>query len=211
MRAWFRWGTGLGRTGRFLQDCRGSSGIPTATPARPQGSSPRLLDPRGELLDKVVDRTVLLDQLRDLGGGVDDRRVVAPTELLADLGKRAVGELATEVHRDLAGVDDRLRAPVSREFLQADPEALDHRLLDPLDRNLGKLALREDVLQDLLCELNRHRPAGQGGKGNDARERAFELANVRRDSAGDERKDLRVLDVGPVGVNLLAEDGDPRL
>src|SRR5205085_9043714 len=72
-----------------------------------------LLDPRGELLDEVVDAAVFLDQLRDLRGRVDHGRVVAAAELLPDLGERAVRELAAQVHRDLARVDDRLRATVA--------------------------------------------------------------------------------------------------
>src|ERR671934_2493996 len=71
-------------------------------------SSPRLFDARGELLHEVVDAAVLLDELGDLGGCVDDGRVVAAAELLADLRERAVGELAAEVHRYLTRIDDRL-------------------------------------------------------------------------------------------------------
>src|ERR1044072_298080 len=96
----------------------------TATQVVP-GVLPRLLDARGELLDEVVDRAVLLDQPRDLGGGVDDRGVVAPAELLPDHRKRGVGELAAEVHRDLARIDDRLGRAVAGELLERDAEALD--------------------------------------------------------------------------------------
>src|SRR2546429_4330115 len=108
-------------------------------------TSPDLFDPCGQLLHEVVHRAVLANQARDLGGRVDDRRVVAAAELLADLRKRRVGELAREVHRDLAGIDDVLRAPVAGELVEREAEALRDELLDPLDRDLGGLALWEDV------------------------------------------------------------------
>ena len=91
------------------------------------------------------------------------------------------------------------------------PEALDDRLLDLLDGDLGHLALWEDVLQHLLRELDGHRPPGQRREGDNARERAFELADVRGDAAGDEGEDLRVGDVDRVRLHLLAQDGDARL
>ena len=62
-----------------------------------------------------------------------------------------------------------------------------------LDRDLGQLALREDVLQHVLRELDRHRPAGERRERDDAGERALELADVRRDPAGDEGEDLRIV------------------
>src|SRR2546422_7444783 len=68
--------------------------------------SPGLFDARGQLLHKVVDRAVLADHARDLGGGVDHGRMVAAAELAADLRQRGVRQLAREVHRHLPGVDD---------------------------------------------------------------------------------------------------------
>src|SRR5919197_860523 len=58
-----------------------------------------LLDPRGQVLHEVVHRPVLPDHPVDLRVGVNDGRVVASAELLADLRQRRVGELAREVHR----------------------------------------------------------------------------------------------------------------
>ena len=67
--------------------------------------------------------------------------------------------------------------------LEREAEALGDELLDPLDRDLRGLALREDVLEHVLGELDGHRPAGQRRERDDARERALELADVRRDAA----------------------------
>ena len=50
----------------------------------------------------------------------------------------------------------------------------------------GKTSLRTSC-----GELDRHRPAGERGERDDADERALELADVRRDAAGDEREHLR--------------------
>src|SRR5213078_5296592 len=87
-------------------------------------TSPDLFDPSGQLLHEVVHRAVLANHARDFRGGVDNGRVVAPAELLADLGQRRVCELAREVHRDLARVDDVLRAAVAAELLEREAEAL---------------------------------------------------------------------------------------
>ncbi len=71
--------------------------------------------------------------------------------------------------------------------------------------------LREHVLQHVLGELDRHRAAGEGRERDDAGERTLELADVRRDAAGDEGEHLRLGDVDPVRLDLLAQDGDARL
>src|SRR5207247_6989981 len=135
-------------------------------------------------------------------GRVDGRRVVAAAELLADLRKRRVGEFAREVHRDLARIDDVLRAPVAGELVEREAEALRDELLDPLDRDLGGLALREDVAQNVLRELDGHEATGQRREGDDTRERTLELADVRRDATGDEGEHLRLADLDPVGGDL---------
>src|SRR4029453_3325075 len=103
-----------------------------------------LFDACGELLDQVVDVSVFLDELGDLRGGVNHRRVIAPAELLSDLGERAVRELATEIHGHLPRIDDLLRTTVAGQLLNGHAESLDDDLLDLLDRDFGHLALRED-------------------------------------------------------------------
>src|SRR5918995_2123884 len=125
-----RW-TGPGDKKQPSTGCASFDRNPQSCPSFAQVCLPGLFDPRRELLDEVVDAPVFLDQLGDLGRGVDDGRVVAPAELLADFRERAVGELAAQVHRHLAWVDDRLRAAVADELLHRDPEAVDDGLLDP--------------------------------------------------------------------------------
>src|SRR2546423_15690508 len=89
-----------------VEKCGLSTGPPRPVPEI--HSSPDLLHTRGQLLHQVVHRAVLADQARDLGGGMDDGRVVAAAEFLADLRERRVGQLPREVHRHLARVDDVL-------------------------------------------------------------------------------------------------------
>src|SRR3954471_1568053 len=70
--------------------------------------STALFDARGELLHDVEGLAVFLQQARDLVDAVQHRRVVAAAELGADLGQRRVGQLAAQVHGDVARVGDRL-------------------------------------------------------------------------------------------------------
>ncbi len=71
--------------------------------------------------------------------------------------------------------------------------------------------LWEDILEHVLRELRCHRPPGQRGKSDHSSERAFELADVGGDAAGDEGEQLRVGDVDAVGLHLLPQDCDTGL
>src|SRR5438128_2063091 len=135
----------------------------------------------------------------------------ATAEFLADLGQRRVGELAREIHRDLAGIDDVLRAFLATELVHRQLEALRDELLDTPDGDLRGFALREHVFQHVLGELHGEGPSGERGERDDPRQRAFQLTDVRGDARGDERQDLWVGDVDAVRLGLLAEDRDPRL
>src|SRR5690242_17162780 len=119
----------------------GADGGQTVVVNTPDRSA-RLLHARCELLDEVVHTPVLAAQARDLRRRVDDRGVVAPAELLADLRQRGIGELAREIHRHLAWIDDVLRPAIARQLVHLDAEALADEVLNPLDRDLRRLALR---------------------------------------------------------------------
>lgn len=59
-----------------------------STPAQFAGDAPLFgADARDQLLDGVREGGILLDLLRDLFAGVNDRGVIAAAELLADLGQ----------------------------------------------------------------------------------------------------------------------------
>ena len=57
-------------------------------------------------------------------------------EMLADGRKRAVGQLAAQVHRDLAAECDVLRALLRLQIGQPDMEKIRDRLLDRFDVGL---------------------------------------------------------------------------
>ena len=143
---------------------------------------------------------------------MDHGCVVASPELPPDLGQRGVGQLARQVHGHLPRIRDSLRAPRAHELVERDPEPLGDRLLDPRDGHLGcSVALREDVLQHVLSEIDGHRAVGQRRERDHARQRALELPDVRGDSTGDEGQDVGLGDRDVLGVDLLAQDGDPGL
>src|SRR5688572_5525774 len=56
----------------------------------------------GEAVDKRVEISVLLSQLFDLPDGVDDGRVMFPTEAPTNLRERCARQVLAEIHCDLA-------------------------------------------------------------------------------------------------------------
>ena len=86
-------------------------------------TSPQAL---GQVGDFVEDLLVALDQLLDLLNGVDDGRVITPSEGSSDLGEGKIGEVSAQVHSDLSverqpDPDGSLRLPVSdiaEKFIQ---------------------------------------------------------------------------------------------
>src|SRR4051794_10695954 len=80
------------------------------------------LDPAGQLAHLVEDGAALGEQLVDLAVGVHHRRVVTVAELRPDLGQGEAGELAAQVHRDLARHDEVATPAGSGELLDGDAE-----------------------------------------------------------------------------------------
>src|SRR5438046_1111817 len=95
-----------------------------------------LLDPRRELLDLFEGLAALGDLVTDLLVGVHDRGVVAAAEGLPDAREGQVGQLAAEVHGDLARLGVRLRLPRPAELVDRDAEELGG---DGHDRGRGDL------------------------------------------------------------------------
>ena len=71
--------------------------------------------------------------------------------------------------------------------------------------------MRVDVTEDVLGELDGERTVGERRERDDSRESTFELADVGRDAAGDEREHLGVVDGDALRLDTLAENRDPRL
>src|SRR5690242_5749604 len=88
---------------RLPTGCTGSRHHPCPQLWSPAARSRPALDELGELVDLFVDLPALRHLLLDLVDRVDHGRVIALAERLGDLREREVGELATDVHRDLAG------------------------------------------------------------------------------------------------------------
>src|SRR5437879_805462 len=84
------------------RDVLRSRNLPRPSPEKSGNlAAAAVADARGQILDLVVGLP-LLRQLGDhLLTGVQHGGVVTPTEDLADLGKRELGEIAQEVHGDL--------------------------------------------------------------------------------------------------------------
>src|SRR5262245_22796385 len=94
-------------------------GSTTQSETRPESTvSPHLFDARGQFLHKVVHSSIGPNHVRDLRVRVQDGRVVAIAEVLPDLGERRIGQFTGQVHRDLARVDDVLRALVAAELVE---------------------------------------------------------------------------------------------
>lgn len=114
-----------------------------------------LLDALDEVFDDLMKLGVLLALFGDLVVGVQDGRMVTAAEEVADLRQRGVGELAAEVHGNLARERDAARAFLGMEVLDADLEVGGDNLLDDLERDLFLMAVREDVLEGLGDDVGR--------------------------------------------------------
>ncbi len=163
--------------------------------------------------DHLVELTLvgILQDALDLIDRVDHRRVVTAAEALADRRQRRLGEVATQVHGDLTRVGDLRGAFVAAQFADVHAELTRDLALYHLDRDRLRVAVREDVLQRLLGEVDVDRSAGDRGVADDPAQGALELADVGRHAAGDVFEDLAVGDREPLRLHLAAKDGDARL
>src|SRR5512138_1959697 len=109
-------GQGVGGSGDSVPPSTGGSGVRRKL-GTGAGNSPGLSTGNehrgGSLLAPAHEGRAELFEFRvgpeggfDLVEGVDDRGVVAPAELPPDIGQRQAGELAAEVHGQVAGDDE---------------------------------------------------------------------------------------------------------
>src|SRR5215203_677879 len=85
-----------------------------------------LADSGGEFLDVIEDLATFGHLAANLLLGIHHRGVIA-AERLADLGQRQIGELAAEVHRDLAGLSQGPRLARPPQLLDGGLEVLGGR------------------------------------------------------------------------------------
>jgi len=79
--------------------------------------------------------------------------VVLSAEGASDLGERGVGELACEVHRDLARERDGLGAALGLQIRDLDSEEVADLSLDLLDRD-DLLVFAPEIRQDFLGQVH---------------------------------------------------------
>src|SRR5215208_5957046 len=91
----------------------------------------------GDFVDLVKDVAVAIYEVRDLGGCVHNGRVVPAAEGASDLRERLVGEFTAEVHGDLPGVGECLRAASTDEVCLRDAEVTADLVLDQLYRDFS--------------------------------------------------------------------------
>src|SRR6266852_3544032 len=90
-------------------------------------------DALGKGVEGLLEFGILLDESLDLGDGVQDSGVILAAEGPPDLGERGVGELAGEVHGDLAREGDPPGAVLGPHVRHPDAEELGRFSLNVLD------------------------------------------------------------------------------
>ena len=168
------------------------------------------LEALGELYDLVVHLLAFSHQLLDLLERVDDRGVVPSAELPGDGGERQVGLIPHHVHADLTSRDQRALAALALQGIDGEAEVVRSDLEHAIGREGLLLGLLQEVDQQPLGDLDGDRYLVQAGVGRHPDQGALELADVRRDTGGDELEHLgRHPAVVPLG--LVAQDGEPCL
>src|SRR2546421_1431623 len=138
----------------------------------------------------LLEAGVLTAELGDLLVGVQHGGVVLAAEGLADGREAGGGLLSDEEHGHLSGEDYVLVPTAALHLLQGDVVVGGDRLLDVLDAHRAGVAAGDDVAEDPLSRVEGDRLAVERGVGQDADERALELADVLLDLVGDEGADL---------------------
>src|SRR6185312_6003156 len=100
-----------------------------------------------EEIHLLLEQRILLAQRLHATAGMQDRRVVAAAKAPSDLGQRACGQLARQIHRDLTGAGDAPRALRRVEIADVELVELGRLALDVLDGRLGswRTAQADDV------------------------------------------------------------------
>lgn len=113
------------------------------------------LYPSLQLLYQAVEQcsqcVVVFQFLLDFLTGVDDRCVVATTELFADVWQRGFSQVAAQVHGNLPRHRDILAAPLSLEVGNRDVKVGRDRLHDGIDGD-RLVDNRDDILERFLGE-----------------------------------------------------------
>src|SRR5260221_4797246 len=141
--------------------------LSTASSCVPALSSKEYLLELGVVAGELL---VALAKLCRLAAGVQDRRVVAPAERLADLRQALLRELLGKRHRDLAQAGHGTETLLRIHLRDLDLEIVGHGLLDVLDGDLA-VQHREQVLQRLERSADGDRRMIEAGVGEHALQR----------------------------------------
>ena len=118
--------------------------------------------------------------------------MVAAAERAPDRRQRRVGELAREVHGDLARPGRRPAARLGETSSSSEmSKSWQMRRWISSTERAARAQVRVEAAEHLLGERRRDRPAGQRAEGDDADQRALERADVGVDALGDQLERAR--------------------
>src|SRR6267378_7331005 len=137
----------------------------------------------------AVNIVVLLSQRRDSATRMQNGRMVAVAEGIANIRQAHLGEVLRERHCELAGPSDVSAAFFRVHVGYLDLVVLGDGLLDVVNCDLPVLC-REEVLKRLLGGVKRDVSAVEARISDDALQRAFQFAYVRADVLGYEEGDF---------------------
>ena len=157
-----------------------------------------------DLFDLINGMLIVAHTLLDPLAGMEDRGVIASSELLADRLERGVGQIAGEVDGNLAG-PAHPGSPGRRVELGR-PHAVvgADRLLDRIHRHGFGRSPRVDLVEYSPREADVQGQLREGVVGDDPDQSSLERAHVVGDPLGDELEDSFVLDVDAVECGTLA-------
>src|SRR6185437_8516788 len=158
-----------------------------------------------QFIEQPVQILVALAALINLLDGVQHRGVVLAAKLASYLGQRGLGKLLGQVHGDLPWVNDGAGVVLGLDFHQLEAELLGHRLLNGFDGDLAGLRINK-VFEHLLGIGQGDLGADEGRVGNQANERAFQLAHVGANVGGDVESDVGGKS-DPLLLRLFLQDG----
>ena len=121
---------------------------------------------------------------------MDHRRVVTPAELAPDLRQRPRRQPLGQIHGDLARSGDGATTTRGNQIERLQFEMRAHQLLDLVDGNAA-LRVTQHVAQRGGGELQVDRVAGQLRIGDNAVQRAFQLADIGVNARGEQIQHIR--------------------
>ena len=124
--------------------------------------------------------------------GVQHRAVIATAECVADFVERCLGQLARQIHRDLAREGDVGRPSLARHVREAHIEMLRHASLDLFDRDGVPRFLLQNILEQMLDDFLRQFLTAERSERSHAHERAFQPADIGANAVGQKFENLIV-------------------